>query len=152
MESFITGVLVTNKAGASYEGQVYYRFLELRLIDGQVLEVFDPFEPISTDLSTDETYEFILLSLAKSIWYFPQGVLPPPLQNNLWQGTVIQADWQFVKEDYRRIHSFVKEREWVLLSTAEGRLLMNPNEIGIQVRPGDIIQWQNLRLDLCAIR
>jgi hypothetical protein len=152
MESFITGVLVTNQAGAIYEGRVYDRFLQLRLMDGKVLEVFDPFEPISTGITTGEIYEFILSSLAKSVRYFPQGVLPPPLQTDLWQGTIIQANWRFIKEDYRRTHSFAKEREWILLSTAEGRLLMNPKEIGTQVRPGDIIQWQNLRFDLCAIQ
>ena len=152
MERFITGVLVTNKAGAIYQGRIYDRFLQIRLMDGQVLEVFDPFEPISTDISTGEIYEFILSSLAKSIRCFPQGVLPPSSQTNLWQGTVVQANWRFVKEDYRRIQSFAKEREWILVSTAEGRLLMNPKDIGIQVRPGDIIQWQNLRFDLCAIQ
>jgi hypothetical protein len=152
MEGFVTGVLAENKAGATYEGVIYDRFLRLHLMAGQVLEVFDPFEPISTDLPTGEIYKFILSSLAKSVRYFPREVLPPPLQTDLWQGTVIETNWRFRREEYSGIRSSAYEREWVVLSTAEGRLLMNPKEIGTQVYPGDIIQWQNLRFDLYAIQ
>jgi hypothetical protein len=53
MGDFIAGVLVENEAVATYEGNVYDRFLKMRLLDGQVLALVDPpgsFGPISTAL------------------------------------------------------------------------------------------------------
>ncbi|MGB8343355.1 MAG: hypothetical protein WCD86_00645 [Ktedonobacteraceae bacterium] len=41
MGQFITGILVENKDGATYEGVVYDRFLKLRLPTGKVFSIFD---------------------------------------------------------------------------------------------------------------
>jgi len=152
---FITGVLVENEAGATYEGHVYDRFLKLRLSDGQILAVFDPpgsFGPISTILSKGEVYEMILMTLPipKSVQYFPASPLLS-LDVDVWQGEIIEPHWVLPEGRYKLTHSYLSEREWVLLATRRGQLLMSPKVFSIPLSRGGIVQWDNVRLDLCAV-
>lgn len=155
MGHFITGVLIENERGATYEGHVYDRFLQLRLSDGQVLALFDPpgsNGPISTTLSKGEYYEMVLIALPipKSVQYFPT---PPqlPLSIDVWQGEIIEPHWILPVGRYTLTHPYLSEREWVLLATTKGHLLMNPASIKASSSTKGIVRWQNMRLDLCAV-
>ncbi len=155
MGNFIIGVLVENEDGATYQNHTYDRFLKLQIADGQVLSIFDPpglYGPISTGLNTGESYEMILITLPvpRSVHYFPTS--PLHVEINLWQGTVVDTHWRVPEErSYKGVHEYLADREWMLLTTSRGDLLMNPKEISIPVSKGGVVQWENLRLDLCAV-
>jgi hypothetical protein len=72
MKNFITGVLVQNKDGATYEGVVYDHRLKLRLSNDRELSIFDPADPISTELHVDEVYEMVLVPFVVSVNIVPE--------------------------------------------------------------------------------
>src|SRR5579863_48348 len=153
MGFFFKGLLVENEEGATYEGKVYNRFLKLRLLDGQVISVFDPCA-ISTEISVGNTYEMILLAFPaqKSILYSSDTLLLPSiLETDDWYGTVIEQHWRLIKETYRFSCSYLCDGERILLMTPRGQLLMSSKEIDSPINVGGTIQWKNVRLDLCAI-
>lgn len=150
MGDFIRGVLIENKEGATYKGKVYDRFLKLRLMDAQVLSIFDPFGPMSTGLAEDEAYEMVLITLAASVRYFTTSPLPP-LENGEWQATVIESRWSAAKGHYRYACEELYAQKWLLLGTPSGQLLMSHKVLSMPVNPGGFVRWKNLRLDLCAV-
>lgn len=153
MGNFINGLLVENEEGATYEGKVYNRFLKLRLLDGQVISIFDPCA-ISIEASVGETYEMILLAFPaqKSILYNSVFLLPPSASAiDDWYGTVIEQHWKIIKENYRFSCPYLCAGERILLMTPRGQLLMSPKENDRPVSVGGTVQWKNVRLDLCAI-
>ncbi|SRR6266568_2259485 len=149
MGEFITGVLVENKDGATYQGIIYDRFLKLRLLDGQMLSIFDPIGPISTELKTGETYELILVTLATAVKYFSAEA--PPLESSQWQATVVKPKWRALEGSYQRARPQLYSHDRVLLASSLGHLLMNPGDIGTPVSLGGVVQWNNVRLDLYAV-
>lgn len=156
MGEFIKGVLVENEAGAIFEGHVYDRFLKLRLLDGQILDVFDQpgsYGPISTGLSIGEIYEMVLITLPvpRSVQYFPTIPLTLTSEIGFWQGEVIEPRWIVTERNYKSIHKHLSNREWMLLATNRGQMLMNPASIQALVSTGGFVQWQNMRLDLLAV-
>lgn len=150
MGDFITGVLIENEEGATYEGKIYDRFLKLRLLDGHVLSIFDPFGPISTGLPEGEIYEMVLITLAVSVRYFATSPLPP-MESDEWQGIIIEPHWSVAEGHYRRACSELYAHEWILLATPLGQLLMSRKVLSMPVNRGGFLQWKNVRLDLCAV-
>jgi len=152
MGQFITGILVENKDGATYEGVVYDRFLKLRLPTGKVFSIFDGPNPISSGLVIGERYEVVLLSLL-----IPGTVryteLPSSSRaNEIWQGTVIEPKWRGKAKDYRFVRGYdFEDVEWVLLGTTWGDLLIYPKELAVPVEVGQTLHWESLRLDLLAV-
>jgi hypothetical protein len=100
MGDFIKGVLIENEEGATYNGKVYDRFLKLRLSNGRVLSIFDPFGPLSTGLAKGEVYEMIVIPLATAVQYFATSS-SPPVENDEWQATIIETHWRAVRNHYR---------------------------------------------------
>jgi hypothetical protein len=152
MGQFITGVLIENKDGATYEGVTYDRYLKLRLSTEETLSLFDEFMPISTQLSTGVSYEVVLTSLPVpgTVSYAESPSLPA--EHDYWQGIVIDLGWLGKKEDYRYVRTYnFGDGERVLLSTVRGNLLMNPKRFKIPIAVGSAIQWKNSRLDLLAV-
>lgn len=149
MGGFITGVLLQNEDGATYQGKVYDRFLKLGLSNEQVLSIFDPFGPISTDLPIGEVYEMILVTLATSVRYF--AALPLDVETADWQGVIIEPRWRVPESDYQRTSSELYTHEWVLLATSLGKLLMNPKVFKTPISPEGVVLWNNVRLDLLAV-
>jgi hypothetical protein len=49
METYITGVLIQNKVGATYEDVVYDRRLMISLPNSRELSIFDFADPIGTE-------------------------------------------------------------------------------------------------------
>jgi hypothetical protein len=150
MGDFITGVLIENEEGATYQGKVYDRFLKLRLLDGQLLSIFDPFGPISTGLREGEVYEMVLITLAASVSYCATSPLPP-MESDEWQGIIIEPHWCVAEGQHRHACSELYAHEWILLATSSGQLLMSPKVLSMPVDPGGFLQWKNVRLDLCAV-
>jgi hypothetical protein len=147
--NFITGLLERNEDGATYEGVVYDRFLTLRHGNGQVLSIFDMGEPISTNLPTNEIYEMVLVAAVPGdIQFFPAR---PPTSTGDCHGIVIETAWNATKGSYRRDRVELYGREWMLLATPLGHLLMNPTEIGVLISVGGFVQWKDPRLDLYAV-
>lgn len=152
MGNFITGTVVQNKAGAEYDGTVYDRRLVLHLPGNQELFIFDPAEPISTELSIDGSYELVLVPFVGSVQIVSassQAELPVNL--DVWQGTVIDAHWTAPKEGYRFVRPDLYGKEWILLVTALGNVLLNPKSIKESLSEGMILQWKKARLDLYAV-
>jgi hypothetical protein len=152
MGNFITGTVVQNNAGAEYEGTVYDRRLVLHLLGNQELFIFDPAEPISTELSINESYELVLIPFVVSV----QIVSAPsqaelPVNLDVWQGTVIDTHWKAPKEGYRFVRPDLYEKEWILLATALGNVLLNPKGIKESLSEGMVVQWKKARIDLYAI-
>lgn len=152
MGNFITGTVVQNKAGATYEDQVYDRRLVLHLPQGQELFIFDPTEPISTKLPVDSVYELVLVPFVVSVQIISapsQVELPANVET--WQGTVIDAHWQAANDEYRSVRPELCEREWILLTTAFGNVLLNPKGLKESLSEGMVVQWKKARIDLYAI-
>ncbi|GAC1566007.1 MAG: hypothetical protein NVS3B14_05740 [Ktedonobacteraceae bacterium] len=149
MGDFITGVLLQSEDGATYQGRIYDRFLRLRHLHGQVLSLFDPFGPLSTDLSIGEVYEVILASLGESVRYFSEP--PLTLENTEWQGVIIEPHWRAPESTYQRTSSELYAHDWVLLGTSLGRMLISPTVFKTPIKPEGFVQWDNIRLDLLAV-
>ena len=149
MEDFITGVLVQNEEGATYEGTVYDRFLQLRLKQGQVLSIFDPPVPISTNLLVNEVYQMVLAVLAISVT--PAAENPSELKADEWEGTIAELDWKVPQERYRSARPSLSSRSWVLVTTSLGQLLINRKEITSPISVGERVRWENIRFDLYAV-
>lgn len=152
MGQFIAGNLVESKDGAMYEGVVYDRLLKLQLPTGEIVSIFDGFNPISSGLSTGKWYEVVLLSLPVpgSIRYTEQPTFSKA--NNIWQGTVIEPKWAGKAEDYKFVRKYNFDNiERVQLRMKWGYLLMNPKALGIPVEVGATICWESMRLDLLAV-
>jgi hypothetical protein len=150
MKKFIIGVLERNEPGATYQGRVYDRFLMLRPSDGTTLHVFDKGEPISSGLATGESYEVVLLAA------IPGPVLvfsarSEGVQLSERRGEIIEPGWRAMEGGYRCVRPELYQRDWVLLRTSLGQLLMSPSEIGINLRAGDFLEWQEPRFDLYAV-
>jgi hypothetical protein len=150
MQDFIGGMLESNEDGASYEGEVFDRFLRLRHGSGVELSIFDMEEPISGDLPTGEPYEMILVAaLPGPVRHWSEEPWAPA--SGRWRGTVADACWRVPEGRYQRSRPELYAREWVLLSTPLGHLLMNPDEISAPLAAGDLLAWQDPRLDLYAV-
>lgn len=152
MRKFITGVLVRNRAGATYEGIIYDRRLTLQLPKDREIFIFDPIEPISTDLPVDEVYELVLVPFVVSVQIVSaSSPEESPTDFEGWQGTVIDAHWQAQKGKYRLARPGLYEKEWILLSTTHGDLLLDPEDIKETVQEGMIVRWKKTRIDLFAV-
>ncbi|MEO7021413.1 MAG: hypothetical protein ABI234_14755 [Ktedonobacteraceae bacterium] len=152
MGNFVTGTIVQNKAGATYEGTVYDRRLVLQPPKGQEIFIFDPAEPISTDLSINEMYDLVLVPFTISVQIVSASPMADaPVDFDGWQGTVIDVHWKATKEEYRLIRPELYEGEWILLHTAFGNILLNPRSIKEMLSEGMIVQWARARVDLYAI-
>jgi len=155
MAEYMTGILTDSQDGAVYNGHVYDCFLRLLLQDGQTLSIFDPpgpYGPISAELSTGEKYEMVLavLPIPGSVEYITTA--SPFLPLDIWQGTIIAPNWiPSTERNFLYVHRYLCDREWLLLSTSYGNLLMNPGELPSSAEKKREIRWRNLRLDLCAV-
>lgn len=150
MAHFITGFLEHSEDGAKYDGIVYNRFLTLRHASGQVLSIFDQGQPLSGGLVTGKVYEFVLVAaLPGKLQYLPTN--PPYLEAGGWQGEVVDPHWWAPQGVYHRARPELYERDWGLLATPLGRLLMSPSEIGTPVHLRGLVRWQEARLDLYAV-
>ena len=155
MEKFITGVLVQNKAGATYEDVVYDRRLMIRLPDSHELSIFDFADPISTELHTDEVYTMVLIPFVVSV----NLVLAPSLsggigettKSNSWQGTVIDSNWEAPKDAFHLVRAELYEQRWLLVATSYGNLILKLGIVEMALSAGTVIQWENTRLDLYAV-
>ena len=116
MSAFITGVLVENEDGATYQGKVYDRFLKLHLANGQDVSIFDPFGPLSSSLPLGERYEMILGALATSVHYGHSTTLD--VKTPTWLGVIIEPRWLAPEYQYQLYASELYAREWVLVSTS----------------------------------
>ena len=150
MGNFIKGILERNEEGAKYEGIIYDRLLRVRHPTGRSFSVFDPGPPLSGGLSVEELYEFILVAeVPGKLESFL--INPPPSGTESWQGEVVDAHWRAPKGAYSRERPHLYDREWVLLGTSLGHLLMNPSEIGTAVSLGGVVRWHDARMDLYAV-
>ena len=149
MKGFITALLLQNEAGASYQDKIYDRFLRFQHLNGQILSVFDPYGPVSTDLRVGEVYEVILASLATSVRYF--SGTPPAIEDAGWQGVIIEPRWYAPENAYQRTSSELNAYDWVLLETSLGNVLINSQVFDVPVSSGGIVQWSSVRLDLLAV-
>lgn len=150
MENFIMGVLVENEDGATYRGKVYDRFLKLQLVNGKVLSIFDPAEPISVDLSVGSFYSMVLITLPLSEPISYTQEIMSDLDESAIQGRVVNIEWKGSKENYKYAHPEAYTQSWILLETQFGRLLMSQNHRRV-LKVGDNIQWKSIRFDLCAV-
>jgi hypothetical protein len=155
MNNFITGVLTRNKEGATYEDVVYDRRLTLHLPNGYDLSIFDPADPISSQLQIGEVYTMVLSPLVMSVNLIstsqPSSAPEMPTNANNWQGTVIDSDWKAPKDAFRLTHPELYELGWVLLATPLGNVIINPDNAGTSLSVGMTAQWENTRLDLYAV-
>lgn len=149
MSAFITGVLVENEDGATYQGKVYDRFLKLHLANGQDVSIFDPFGPLSSSLPLGERYEMILGALATSVHYGHSTTLD--VKTPTWQGVIIEPRWLAPEDQYQLYASELYRLEWVLVSTLIGALLMHPKVFHTPIAPQEEIIWDTIRLDLLAV-
>lgn len=149
MGDFLTGKLIRNEIRATYESRVYDRFLQLRHQSGQLVNIFDPWGPISTELQIGRMYELIVVTLPTSIQYFPEN--PPQREENVWTAKVVDPSWKALKGHYSFSCSLLYEHEWILLAASSGHLLMSPQELKTQVHTNGFVQWTNIRLDLLAV-
>lgn len=148
MTDFIRATLEQSEDGATYEGTVYDRFLVLRPSSGERLPVFDMTEPISTGLDTGQTYEVVLVAALPG----PVRRLPEhPAGADQWWGTVVEPRWKALQGAFERARPGLYAREWVLLRTPLGALLINPDELESPVSTGDILGWEEPRLDLYGV-
>lgn len=161
LQEFVNGLLVSNEVGATYKGEVYDRFLKVRVNSGHTLPIFDdswPAKPISTNLNIGHSYRLILVSsvnehLAHFSSLYSVGA-------HEWEGEVLLDQWQLPHEPAQVFSYYVPRqnelrRNWVLLSTPYGGVLMAPEEIeeatGRMVQIGDRLRWVCSRLDLLAV-
>jgi len=149
MGAFIKGVLVENADGATYQSKVYDRFLKLHLANGQDVSIFDTFGPLSSSLSSGERYEMILEALATSVHYGRST--PLDVKTPTWQGVIIEPRWRAPEDQYRLSATELYTREWVLVSTSIGALLMNPKVFHTPISPQEEVLWDTIRLDLLAV-
>ena len=152
MGQFVHGTLIENEDGATYESEVYDRFLKLRLTQGEVLSIFDP-TPISSNLLLGTTYEMVLVSSALNVRVSEEEM--PDLLPKEWEGTIVQLDWQAISEEYVLIRPELLKHSWVLVKTDWGHVLIS-RKIVERAGPGQIsvnqrIRWKNVRLDLFAV-
>lgn len=150
MGTFIKGTLVRNDDGATYDGEVYDRFLTLRAVDGRDLPIFDMGDPISTGLPTGRAGEMVLVAAVPGAVRLGTAT-SPTADAETWQGTVLDPRWRAQADDFSRARPELFEREWALVETPLGRLLMDPDEIGDAVEPGALLRWHGARLDLYAV-
>ena len=126
-EKFITGILVQNRAGATYQDVVYDRRLVIRLPDNRELLIFDFTDPISTELQIDEVYTMLLAPFVVSVNLVPVSSpsvgLEATTESNRWQGTVIDPDWEAPKDAFRLVRTELYEQRWALVATAHGNLI-----------------------------
>lgn len=161
LQEFVNGLLVSNEVGATYRGEVYDRFLKIRLNSGHTLPIFDdswPAKPISTDLQIGNFYHMILVSsVNEHLAHFSSLY---SVGTNEWEGTVLATNWQLPHEPTQYFQCFVPRhnefrRNWVLILTPYGGVLMAPEEvedaIGRKVQVGDRLRWVCSRLDLLAV-
>lgn len=149
MDEFVKGILDRNEDGATYESIVYDRVLTVRHLRGRLLSVFDP-EAISDGLPVDKIYEMLLQPLIPiSAHYSPMQ--PSDLESSEWMGEVIALRWQAVGRTFRRAIPNVYEREWMLLATPLGQVLVSRGSIDAQIAVGGYIRWRESRLDLVAV-
>ncbi len=155
MEDFITGVLVQNKAGATYEGVVYDRRLMIRLSNSRELSVFDFADPISAELHLGEVYTMVLVPFVVSVNLVLESSSPvesgATTEANSWQGTVIDPHWEAPKNAFQRVRTELYEQRWVFVATPSGNLILNPRNVEAPLSRGAVIQWENTRLDLYAV-
>lgn len=161
LQEFVSGLLVANEIGATYKGEVYDRFLKVRVNTGHTLPIFDdswPAKPISTNMSIGHSYRLILVSsvnehLAHFSSLYSVGA-------HEWEGAVLSSTWQLPHDPGQIFSHYVPRqnelrRNWVLLSTPYGGVLMAPEEIedatGRSVQVGDQLRWVCSRLDLLAV-
>jgi len=149
MKGFVTALLLQNEGGATYQGKIYNRFLRLQHLNGQILSVFDPYGPLSTELHVGEVYEMILASLATSVRYF--SGTPPAIKDTEWQGVIIEPRWRAPENAYQRTSSELNAHDWVLLETSLGKVLISPRIFDIPISVEGIVQWNSTRLDLLAV-
>ncbi len=150
MQQFIVGILEENNDGATYEDRIYDRFLKLRSSLGQVLQIFDFIEPISTGLQTGQIYEVILVpTIFASLSYSRKRLTD--LEVNTWEGKILSRTFLVSKNNYQRNRPRLYDQEWILLSTIIGHLLISPAEIDVPIDEGGFIYWQNPRWDLYAV-
>lgn len=149
MADFIEGTLERNAPGATYEGIVYDRVLTIRNVEERRLSVFDS-EAISADLFVGELYEMLLQPLMPvSTRYSPMR--PTDLDPFDCVGEVIALRWRAAGRTFRCAISDVYEREWILLATALGQLLVSKDSITVRVEVGSFLCWHESRLDLVAV-
>ena len=157
MNTFITGKLEQNNAGATYEGEVYDRNLLVQLPDNQLLAIFDmraDVEPLSSTLSEGEIYTFILVPFTGGVIIAAPSKRLTSINvadvDGLWQGEIVDLHWK-APQKYRLSRSSIYKYEWILLSTPIGHILMDTDDVRLPVNVGTILQWKRGRLDLYGI-
>jgi hypothetical protein len=148
LSRFTIGVLNANEAGASYEGVVYDRFLTFRHTSGIEYRLFDPPPPISSELVVGACYELALESA------LPRATAAGSTGDEgagKYVGVAVNPRWRpgNIRPLIYRPSFF--ETTWILLQTALGQLLVNPNEIVIPIGVGDTLRWESTRFDLQAV-
>lgn len=161
LQDFVHGVLVSNEVGATFKGEVYDRFLRIKLNSGDTLPVFDdsyPAKPISTHMQTGQLYRVILVSsVNEHLAHFSSLY---SVGGNEWEGNVITTTWQLPHDPTQSFQCFVPRytevrKNWAMVATDYGGVLMSPEEIedatGRRVQVGDRLRWICSRLDLLAV-
>lgn len=149
MSAFVSGILEQNLDGATYEGSVFDRDLVLRHASGQIIGIFDPFSPISTDLLTGQFYEVVLSPLFIRMRKSTVSILPDDLQ--LHFGEILETNWKPSMDSYQLAVSDFYETEWILISTSLGNIVHRNNRQQLQLSKGDNIVWEHFRFDLIAV-
>jgi hypothetical protein len=153
--TFITGRLIQSKDSTVYEGIVYARRLVVQGENSTTIYIFDPHEPISTDLQVDKTYEMVLVPFVGSVEIVPNAETPlvvdPSKQSGLWQGKILNLHWLAQKDQYHFARPDFYDGEWILVETSLGNVLVSLEGLGVVVDVGAIIQWDYSRLDLYAV-
>lgn len=68
-----------------------------------------------------------------------------------WHGVVVDPHWSASTEQYNQARPELYEQDWILLSMPLGEMLLSPGEMIASAIQGDIVVWENARLDLYAV-
>lgn len=160
MTDFVMGHLVPTGKGANYRGHQFDEWLRLSTFKGPVLEIFDDFDLISTEIQAGIAYSVVLLpTLFETIKILNSDSNLVDLE---WHGQVVETSWQAKEKDFDKAKGFLFESvegnqsSWLLVETDFGLIIMSKKEvqkeIGSEIVIGSLLKWSNPRWDLLAIK
>lgn len=156
MEHFVNGILEKNVDGAIYRDSVFDKILVINS-GGITLDIYDSSFPISADLIVGKTYELLLNpTIFESLQYSGDQT-----HNEVLRGVVIDVHWSASRDSCQLFKPGLYEtrngsqREWVLVETVVGNMLMSSDEIYDEThrraKPGDVLYWKHARFDLYGV-
>lgn len=155
MQHFIQGVLTGNFEGSIYQDVVYDRVLHVQTRNGKQLEINDAEGPISSQLQIGETYTFFLSPFyleEKDVLYY--ALDEDVINGAFWEGKILDLDWRPSQssDSYECVTERFIQKDWVLIETDEGYLLMNSSVFKIAPSIGGTVQFGDIVFALHGVQ